>query len=211
MSFHLLFPSLDLFVFLLTFNQLSPFCPLSPVVSHLSFLTPLLPACLSVCWFLAMLSSLVLVSFSSLSYSPSAWISFSLSDHHILSSQRTWQLSRCREWTMTSFPLSNTPRVGQAKARPWVGISVNVTIQSRRVTAEFGKLTGFTALVQQGQSTERTQRTLNWGQGGGMTTCEYYLPENIFLISTDKSTEYGFHHQWVSGSKCTVILSSPPF
>lgn len=84
--------------------------------------------------------------------------------HHVLSisvDPAAWQMQR-----MTYFFLSNTPEVEPARARPWAGISVSVTMWSGRLTLQFGKLTGFTALVQQGQGTERTQRTCIWGQPG---------------------------------------------
>lgn len=62
------------------------------------------------------------------------------------------------------------------KPAPRAGISVTVTMQSGRLAVQFGKLTGFTALVQQGQSMERTWRTLNGGQGVlSMTTSFQYL------------------------------------
>lgn len=148
---------------LFSLSTSSLFSVLSPPWSFISlFLTPFLPCCLSFCLSLCFYLSAPL--FFLLTFIFPISLNLSLSVRHILSSQRTWQLGRCRGWTM-AYSLLSTPRVGQAEVRPWAGISVTVTMRSVRLTVQFGKLAGFTALVQQGQSTERTRWTLNGGQG----------------------------------------------
>ena len=118
--------------------------------------------CLSLCFYL-----LPLFAFFSLSYSPiSLNLSLSLSVTSCHLGRPDSSVDVGNERWLTCVALSNTPRVGQAEARPWAGITVTVTMRSGRLTVQFGKLTGFTALVQQGQSTERTRSTLDWGQGG---------------------------------------------
>ena len=163
--------------------SLSPIClswsfclssPFQQALSSLSFLPRGLSShsfsfpstdgavCLSLCFYL-----LPLFAFFSLSYSPISLnlsLSLSVTSCHLGGPDSSVDVGNER-W-LTCVALSNTPRVGQAEARPWAGITVTVTMRSGRLTVQFGKLTGFTALVQQGQSTERTRSTLDWGQGG---------------------------------------------
>lgn len=198
---------------LFSLSTSSLFSVLSPPWSLISFLTPLLLCCLSFCLSLCFYLSAPL--FFLLTFIFPISLNLSLSVRHILSSRRTWQLGRCREWTMTYSPLS-TPRVGQTEARPWAGISVTVTMRSGRLTVQFGKLAGFTALVQQGQSTERTRWTLNWGQGWRHPTSTFQ--KNVSFTDTETLTKQhnmvfitSLYYQWVNGSRCIVILSFSVF
>lgn len=137
-----LFPFLDLFVSLST---RSPFLPLG--LSSLSFLTPRCRLSVFLSAFILAAPLLFLLTFI-FPISPNPSLRLSVTSCYLGRPDSLPDAGNGRWLTLLSLPRSNTPRVGQDEARPRASISVMVTMQSGRLTAGFGKLTGFTALVQ---------------------------------------------------------------
>ncbi len=138
-----------IFLSLFSFQQAlsSPSC-LSHSLSALFFNSLCLSFCLSLCFYLPV-PLLNFIFPKSLHLS----VFLSVTSCHLGGPDSSVDVEEERRLTI----LSLTPGVRQAEARPWAGISVTVTMQSWHLTVQFGKLTGFTALVQQWQTFGRTQ------------------------------------------------------
>lgn len=205
------FDFLDLFVSRLPFNRLPRLCPFSLAVSHLSFLTALLPRCLSFClsfcFYLPAPLLFLLTFIFPISLNPSLFLS--VTSCHVGGPDSSVDAEN--GWWLTLASLTH-PGWGMAEAGPWAGFSVTITMRSGRLTVQFGKPTGFTALVQQGQSAERTRRNLNQGwEGGGWRHASSTFQANLGFTDTHEATQYGLYYQRVGGSRCIVILSSCAF